>query len=131
MVRYGSGWRELEPHPVPVHTFAIAIGTGDLRPKASGVRLLEMLWNRRRRWALLAALRSSHDSEKRLISLKIKRLHRATAIRRHLQALRRKLTIKRMQLCMVLFALTLRSSQTIRSVWTLPRYLSYPFSACS
>ena len=52
-------------------------------------------------------------SKKRLMSLRIKHVHRAPTIHRHLQTLRCKIAIKRMQLSIVLFALTLQSSQVV------------------
>ena len=55
-------------------------------------------------------------SEKWLMSLRIEHVHRAPTTHRHLQTLRRKIAIKRMQLSIVLFVLTLQSSQAVRSV---------------
>lgn len=121
----GSLWnRTRYPFILCAHN-QIATGIDDLRSTVYGMRLLEMWWNRKRRWTFLAP-RSSQSFERPLMSLRSKR---TTAIHRHLQALRCRLTMKRMQLCMLLFVFTLRSSPTIRSVWMLPSYCL--FLACS
>ena len=86
------------------------------------VRLLEMSLATRRPWAFLA-LRASLEAEKRLNAFKSKRLRRAHAIRRRLRALQRKQKTRRLSACMVVLSLSLMSTQIIRSVWTIPRYM--------
>ena len=76
-----------------------------------------------RRLRAFLALQASLEAEKRLNALKSRRLRRAHAIRRRLQALQRKQTTKRLQACIVILSLSLLSTQIIRSVWTIPRYV--------
>ena len=61
-------------------------------------------------------------SEQRLLSLRIKHLHRASAIHRYLRTLRRKIAIKRMQLSIVLFAPTLQSSQAVSWCFNMKKF---------
>ena len=58
----------------------------------------------RRRRAFLA-LQASLEAEKRLNALKSRRLRRAHAIRRRLQALQRNQTTRRLQACIVILSL--------------------------